>query len=94
MSEINVFTKVDFQKLVIQAKSSRRARASFNLHHSFEEKCQRLLNAVGIDSYIQPHRHLLDPKVETLIAVQGLFAVITFDNAGKILKIFKFIFIL
>ena len=81
-SEINAFTKVDLDKLAIQAKGSGRARASFNLHKSFADKCQRLLNAVGIHSYIQPHRHSLDPKVETLIAVQGLFAVITFDNAG------------
>lgn len=90
MPDINIFSKIDFQKLAIQAKGSRRDRASFNLHNSFEEKCQRLFNAVGIDSYIQPHRHSLDPKVETLIAVQGLFAAVTFNDVGQILKILKF----
>lgn len=87
---IKEFTKADFQKLKIQAKRSGRARMSFNLHQSFEDKCQRLFNAVGVDSYIQPHRHSLDPKVETLIAVQGLFSVVIFDDVGKIQKILKF----
>lgn len=45
---------------------------------------QRLFNAIGVDSYIRPHRHLLDPKIETLIAVRGRMAMIAFDNDGAI----------
>jgi cupin fold WbuC family metalloprotein len=48
------------------------------------------LNAIGTDSYIRPHRHSLDPKAETLIAVRGQFALITFDDAGAILNIVRF----
>jgi cupin fold WbuC family metalloprotein len=41
------------------------------------------LNAVGIDSYIRPHRHSLDPKTETLFAVKGKFALVIFDDLGS-----------
>lgn len=41
-----------------------------------------MFNAVGIDSYIRPHRHSLDPKAETLFAVKGKFALVVFDERG------------
>lgn len=41
------------------------------------------MNALGTDSYIQPHRHSLDPKTETLFAVKGKFALVVFDDQGK-----------
>jgi cupin fold WbuC family metalloprotein len=48
------------------------------------EPCQRVLNAIHIGSYIQPHRHSLDPKIETLIAIRGRFALIEFSNEGQL----------
>lgn len=49
---------------------------------SYEEPVQRLLNALGFDTYIRPHRHSLDPKVETLFALRGEFALVTFNAQG------------
>ena len=48
------------------------------------------MNAFGVDSYMRPHRHLLEPKAETLIAVKGLFALVTFDDEGVVQEIIHF----
>lgn len=64
------------------ASRSERTRQHLNIHQSFEEPCQRLLNAICPDSYIRPHRHALDPKTETLFAVRGTFALILFEDSG------------
>jgi cupin fold WbuC family metalloprotein len=73
-----------------QAMASPRARQHLNLHVSFEDPCQRVLNAIGVESYIRPHRHLLDRKVECLIAVRGLFGLVTFDDFGEITCVSRF----
>jgi cupin fold WbuC family metalloprotein len=69
--------------LVSAAEQSPRKRQHLNIHQSYEDTCQRLFNAVGVDSYIRPHRHSLDPKTETLFAVKGKFALVVFDSQGK-----------
>lgn len=68
--------------LSLAAMSSIRGRKHLNLHASYAEPCQRLFNAIGEDSYIRPHRHSIDPRLETLIAVRGLFGLITFSDDG------------
>lgn len=65
-----------------EAAGTDRGRKHLNLHDSYLEPCQRLFNAIGEWSYIRPHRHSLDPRVETLIAVSGLFGLITFNDVG------------
>lgn len=84
---VNIFSDTYLSSLVLEAKASRRLRQHRNIHSSFDDNCQRLMNAICIGSYIAPHRHLLDPRNECLIAVRGLFAVIIFDNLGEIDKI-------
>ena len=76
--------------LSLSAFHSPRSRVNFNLHLDYAEPCQRLFNAIGVESYIPPHRHFQDPTEETLIAVKGLFALIIFDEAGEIKRISKF----
>lgn len=76
--------------LNFSALHSARGRKNFNLHLDYAAPCQRLFNAIGIESYIPPHRHFQDPKEETLIAVKGLFALIIFDESGEIKRISKF----
>ncbi|GAB3459630.1 hypothetical protein GCM10027321_17820 [Massilia terrae] len=49
-----------------------------------------MLNAIGTDSYIRPHRHALDPKTETLFALRGQFALVLFDDSGAPRDIFIF----
>ena len=72
--------------LTEQAKKSLRLRQHRNIHYDYQDPCQRLFNAIEPGSYIRPHRHLSDPRDELLIAIRGLFLMITFDDQGAILN--------
>jgi len=76
--------------LSTQAKASPRRRKNLNLHASYDEPCQRLLNAIEPGSYIRPHRHLRDPKPECFIGIRGRLALIVFDDEGNIAHVFPF----
>ncbi len=87
---VNVFFTDELYALSCEAKQSLRARQHRNIHESYEDPCQRLFNAIEVNSYIRPHRHSVDPKVETLIAVRGFFALVTFCDDGSLDKIVRF----
>ncbi len=76
--------------LVDRAAISPRLRQHANLHASYSEPCQRLFNAIGVDSYIRPHRHLADPKTETLLAVRGRLTLVLFDEQGHVMEAVDF----
>ena len=78
------FSQKWIDDLVCAGNQSPRLRQHSNIHTSYSDPCQCLFNAIGIDSYIRPHRHLLDPKPEYLLAVRGLFSLITFLEDGAI----------
>ena len=84
---MNIFSEKYLNDLISEAKRSSRKRQHRNIHNSFDDKCQRLMNAIGTDSYIAPHRHQIDPKTECLIAVKGLFAAIIFSDDGVVEQI-------
>lgn len=65
-------------------------RQHLNIHQSFDDPSQRFFNAIGTDSYIRPHRHLLDPKAEDLIAIRGLFAMVAFKDDGEVCDVVRF----
>jgi len=69
--EIKFFTNSFLEELIFDSLSFERQRKNFNIHTSYDDLCQCLFNAIGIDSYIPPHRHSLDPKQECLIAISG-----------------------
>ncbi len=73
-----------------QASESRRLRQHLNLHSSYEEPSQRLLNAMEPASYIRPHRHLRDPKPENFVGLRGRMALLIFDDAGRVEQIVPF----
>lgn len=79
---MKIFDLAYFDDLIKAAKSNTRRRQHRNLHQSYDEKCQRLFNAIEPDSYICPHRHATDPRDELLIAVCGDVAFVTFDDQG------------
>ena len=81
------FSSKYLNTLISEAGVSDRKRQHRNVHYSFDDKCQRLMNAIGVESYIAPHRHLLDPKRECLIAVRGLFAAVIFSDKGNVEQI-------
>lgn len=72
------------------ATESSRRRQHLNLHRSFDDPCQRFLNALYSDSYIRPHRHTLEPKEELLVAISGVFALCLFDDKGTLTQITPF----
>ena len=72
------------------AKTHPRLRMHYNIHDNHDEPCQRLLIAMEPDSYIRPHMHLIDPKPESFIAIRGKFALVVFENNGKIKQIVAF----
>lgn len=72
-----------------QAKSSNRLRQHYNLHLSYDEPCQRILNAIEPKSYIRPHRHTLDPKTELLCALRGKFLTVLFNDEGEVSDTFS-----
>ncbi|MDO9318865.1 MAG: WbuC family cupin fold metalloprotein [Gammaproteobacteria bacterium] len=76
--------------LIDEASRSARSRQHRNIHVSYDDPCQRFMNAIGMESYIRPHRHAIDPKSETLIAVRGKFALFIFDDNGAIQEIISF----
>jgi cupin fold WbuC family metalloprotein len=81
---MKVFSRQYFDDLLSAASQSDRLRAHANVHGSYADQCQKLFNAICIDSYIRPHRHSLDPKEECLIAIKGLFGLIIFTDQGVI----------
>lgn len=83
-------TPADLDKLVEDALTSPRMRQHRNLHQSPSEPCQRLISAVGVGSYIRPHRHPDSCTNECLIALRGAFALITFDDVGDVREILEF----
>lgn len=84
------FSSGYLHQLISQAEGSPRRRQHSNIHQSHEDPCQRLFNAICIDSYIRPHRHALDPRVETLVAVRGSFALILFADDGTPQQVVRF----
>lgn len=72
--------------LSMKAKQNPRLRQHLNLHGSYDEPSQRLLNAIEPGSYIRPHRHLTDPKPESFIGIRGRMALLTFHDDGNIEK--------
>ena len=88
--DIKIFSNSFLEDLRRESGLSLRKRKNHNLHFDYVDSCQRLFNAIEMDSYIRPHRHSLDPKHECLLALSGLFCLYIFDDTGKILRVTKF----
>ena len=87
---VKVFTTQTLNHLISEARQSPRMRQHLNIHRNYDDPCQRLFNAIGTRSYIRPHRHALDPKVEDLFAIRGVFGLVIFDDAGKPADVVRF----
>ena len=74
-----------FSRILEQAHESPRKRMNFNFHASMEDNPHRLLNVLLQGTYIRPHRHLIPPKAESFLALEGRIAVLLFDDAGQVI---------
>lgn len=87
---MKVFSADYLVHLTQEAKISTRLRQHRNIHVDYQEPCQRLFNAIETQSYIRPHRHMLEPRDELLIAIRGFMALFLFDDHGQIEHVLKF----
>lgn len=67
-----------------KAKVSSRLRQNFNFHKEDSATLQRMLNALELDTYIQPHKHENPDKVEAFFILRGRILVVEFDDEGNI----------
>ena len=67
-----------------KAKKSSRRRQNFNFHKEDSATLQRMLNALELDTYIQPHKHENPDKVEAFFVLRGRILVVEFDDEGNI----------
>ncbi len=68
------------------ARENDRLREIHNFHDSDEATLHRMLNAIQPKSYIMPHRHLIDPKEETIVVLKGSLGCVCFEDDGSIIK--------
>ena len=84
------FSEEVFDALVLEANLVDRHRQNQNIHKSYSDPFQRLLNAIGPDSYSRPHRRLSSVKSECLIALRGIFAMFAFSDRGDVVDLIFF----
>jgi len=72
--------------LSMLVKASPKLRQHENLHSSYKDPCQKLLNAIDPNNYIRPDRHLIDPKIKLLSVLRGELITILFDDNGKVIE--------
>ena len=67
-----------------KAKTNPRLRQNFNFHKEDAATLQRMLNALELGTYIQPHKHENPDKVEAFFVLRGRILVVEFDDEGHI----------
>lgn len=87
---MKIFSADYLNELTAKAQDNPRKRQHLNIHESYRDPCQRLLNAIEPGSYIRPHRHATDLRDELLVAVRGSMALVTFDDQGKVTGVVRF----
>ena len=75
----------EIQEGINKANASERRRFPKILHNPGDE-FNRVINFMMIDSYMQPHLHPGDEKIEKIYIIEGKLAVFFFDDAGEIIK--------
>ena len=74
-----------FSTLLLEAESSERKRAHYNLHKAFDEPVQRLCIALKKGTYVRPHYHSQDNKWELILGLKGSLGIVMFDDQGIII---------
>jgi cupin fold WbuC family metalloprotein len=67
-----------------QAKESPRLRMNYNFHHSLDELCHRMLNAVEPGTDVPIHRH--PTKDESFVILRGKIRLTTYNDDGSIIE--------
>ena len=84
---VQLINQTLIQQTLERARQSPRLRTNFNFHgDDMEANPHRFLNVMLRDTYITPHRHLLPPKSESFLIIEGRVAFFTFAEDGQILR--------
>ena len=86
MDDFRLITEELIDGLIRKSAESPRKRVSFNLHRSFDDLVQRVINALQPGTYVRPHRHITMQKTESFVALRGSVGAILFDDAGNIVS--------
>lgn len=68
--------------LSAQAKASPRLRMNYNFHHSLDDLCHRMLNALEPGTEVPIHHH--PDKDETFVILRGKIRVTTYNDDGSV----------
>jgi len=66
------------------SRENKRHREIHTFHEGDDDALQRMLNAIQPSSYIRPHRHIIPPKAESLLLLQGSLAFVAFEEDGGV----------
>lgn len=77
------------KSLYEEATRSERLRSHFLLHHSHQERVQRLIIAMAQGSYVEPHYHELPHQWEMFTVLEGVVNVTLHAANGDIIRSFK-----
>ena len=83
---VQVITEELIARVVRQAQQSERRRKNHNFHSGNEDNPHRFLNVFLRGSYVQPHRHLIPPKSESFIVLDGSLVAYLFDDEGRVIS--------
>jgi len=84
IGQVRLITNELFARVLEQARQSPRRRMNFNFHPSLDDNLHRFLNAMLRGTYIAPHRHLLPPKPESFLVLEGRIEFFVFDDRGVV----------
>ncbi len=79
------FDGASLKETLAKAAASPRLRANLNVHPTLDDPVQRMLNVFQPGTYVRAHRHEPD-RFELFFALSGTAAVLTFDDAGRVLE--------
>jgi cupin fold WbuC family metalloprotein len=85
-NHIPIISHSEIKEGIIKASASERRRFPKILHNP-GDVFNRVVNFMMNDSYMQPHLHPGDEKIEEIYILEGSLAVFFFDDAGEITKI-------
>lgn len=88
--DVQIIDAAVLDALTAQARISPRLRQHRNIHASYADPCQRLLNAIEPGSYLRPKRDVTVPRSKLLVALRGRFAFLRFDDHGNVKRIIPF----
>jgi cupin fold WbuC family metalloprotein len=80
---VPVFSADEVKYYFLEAENSERKRFPKILHNQ-GDYYNKVVNFVLDGSYMQPHLHPGEEKTEKMFLVDGSFALILFDNSGKV----------